>query len=494
MSNEHAQSSPLGRLAARGTVWTILGFGGTQVIRLGANLVLTRLLFEEAFGLMALVWVFLVAINLFSDLGIGPSIIQNERGEDPDFFNTAWTLQIGRGALIWIATAIGSIPFAYFYEEPELRLLLPVCGLTAVLAGFNSTKLYDIQRKLDLKRRVLIDVAGAVIGSAVMIVLAYQWRSVWALAVGSIISSAVTLLLSHVAIPGPGNRLKFERKAFGTLVRFGRWIFVSTMLTFFVSHSDRLIFGKLLPMSMLGVYSIGANLAALPPMGVSRISHQILFPVWSRLRNERKDINPSIRSMRGLALLAAGWICAGFISGGAVIIAILYDDRYTEAGWVLQLLSLGAWFVALESTSVGVFLARGESQWLSVFGAVKLVGLAIFIPAGYYFFDFPGAVGGYVASDLLRYLVVAFALARAGTKTFFNDVLLTLMVLGSAALAYIVAQRVDVGSAPLVVDAALIFVIVTALWAPLLAVTWRRRKRVRAREEAAADAPIATEA
>ena len=34
--------------------WTFFGFGGSQVIRLGGNLVLARLLFPEAFGIMAL--------------------------------------------------------------------------------------------------------------------------------------------------------------------------------------------------------------------------------------------------------------------------------------------------------------------------------------------------------------------------------------------------------------------------------------------------------
>lgn len=71
-----------------------------QLIRLGSNLILTRLLFPEAFGLMALVQTFMTGLAMFSDIGIGPSIIQNRRGEDPDFLNTAWTIQIGRGVML----------------------------------------------------------------------------------------------------------------------------------------------------------------------------------------------------------------------------------------------------------------------------------------------------------------------------------------------------------------------------------------------------------
>ena len=46
-----ARPRSLKRLAIRGSVWTFAGYGITQVIRLGGNIILTSLLFREAFGL-----------------------------------------------------------------------------------------------------------------------------------------------------------------------------------------------------------------------------------------------------------------------------------------------------------------------------------------------------------------------------------------------------------------------------------------------------------
>ena len=88
--------------AMRGSAMTIISFGGQNVLRLGSNLILTRLLFPEAFGLMALVQVFMGGLQMFSDLGIQASIIQNSRGDDPDFLNTAWTIQVIRGTCLWL--------------------------------------------------------------------------------------------------------------------------------------------------------------------------------------------------------------------------------------------------------------------------------------------------------------------------------------------------------------------------------------------------------
>src|SRR5216110_1744022 len=93
-----AQSSGSARrsvkqMAVRGSLWTIFGFGAAQILRLGSNLVLTRLLFPKAFGLMSLISIFMQGLTMFSDLGIGPSIVRSQRGEDDLFLHTAWTIQ-----------------------------------------------------------------------------------------------------------------------------------------------------------------------------------------------------------------------------------------------------------------------------------------------------------------------------------------------------------------------------------------------------------------
>ena len=92
--NESKRS--LKSLALKGSVWTLGGYGIAQLLRLVSNVVLAKLLFPEAFGLMVLVTIFMQGIAMFSDIGIIPSIIQNKRGDDPRFLNTAWTIQVIR--------------------------------------------------------------------------------------------------------------------------------------------------------------------------------------------------------------------------------------------------------------------------------------------------------------------------------------------------------------------------------------------------------------
>ena len=97
------RGSSLTARALRSALFTLGGFGSAQLIRLASNLILTRLLFPEAFGMMALTMVFLQGLQMFSDVGVAPAIQQSKRGDDADFLDTAWTIQVVRGLCLWLA-------------------------------------------------------------------------------------------------------------------------------------------------------------------------------------------------------------------------------------------------------------------------------------------------------------------------------------------------------------------------------------------------------
>ena len=103
--------------AIRGSAITVIGYGASQIIRLGTNIVLAALLFPEAFGIMALVWVFQQGLAMFSDIGIGTGIIYSKHGDDPRYLNTAWTTQVVRGVVLTLIAVAGAIPYAAFYEH-----------------------------------------------------------------------------------------------------------------------------------------------------------------------------------------------------------------------------------------------------------------------------------------------------------------------------------------------------------------------------------------
>src|SRR5690348_2689823 len=88
-------------LLLRNAFWTVGSFGLGQVLRLVMNIILARLLAPELFGIMLIVNSLRSGIELMSDVGIGQNVIYHKDGNEPEFYNTAWTLQFIRGVLLW---------------------------------------------------------------------------------------------------------------------------------------------------------------------------------------------------------------------------------------------------------------------------------------------------------------------------------------------------------------------------------------------------------
>ena len=167
------QESSLKHKAIRGTAWTLIGYGGSQVLRLGSNLILTRLLVPEVFGLMALVLTFRQGLTLFSDIGIRPSIIRSKRSDDPTFLNTAWTLQVIRGFWIWFGCAVIAWPVSRFYEEPRLLWLIPIVCISSIFQGFQSTALATLSRRMEVGKLTRFEFGVQMVSLTAMIFLAW---------------------------------------------------------------------------------------------------------------------------------------------------------------------------------------------------------------------------------------------------------------------------------------------------------------------------------
>jgi len=418
------------QLALRGTFWTIASYGTSQILRFGSNLVLTRLLVPEIFGLMSLAYVFITGLHLFSDLGIHTSLIQNKRGTEPAFLNSAWTLQIIRGVGLWLCCLIIAFPAASFYKEPRLVWVLPLAGLATLISGFNSTGLASLTRSMAVKKVLIYELGGQVVGIGVMLIWAWFDRSVVALLVGTIIGAIVQLVWSHAISPDPLNRWLLEKEAVSEIFSFGKWIFLSTALTFFAMQSDRLILGKLLGLQLLGVYGIALTLADVPKQVTLAVSGKVIFPMFSKFVSlPRSEFRSKIRRGRLPILLVTAPALALMISFGDILITTLYDNRYTDAAWMISLLALGIWPLILVVTTDGALFALGNpapSTWGNFY---SFLALASGIWVGFHWFGVVGAVAAVPLSNVPYYAAIAYGLRQEKIDCFDQDGMATGLLL-----------------------------------------------------------------
>ncbi len=369
-------SDDLGARAMRSSMWTVLGYGLSQVLRLLSNLILTRLLYPEAFGMMALVMVFMQGLAMFSDVGVGPSIMQSKRGDDPDFLNTAWTIQVMRGVGLWIASCLIAYPMSLFYNEPQLLQLIPVAGVALLIAGFNPTRLETAHRHLMLGRVSLIDIATQAIGILAAIGFALLTKSVWAFVLSSLVSVIVQLFLSDYFLIGVRNRFRWEPTAVQELVHFGKWIFLSTVAGFLFSQGDKVILGKFMSIELLGIYNIGYFLASFPLALSTNVIHKILIPLYrERPPAESPENYHKMRMVRFGVTASIFAMLMVFAFGGIPLVNLLYDSRYVDAGTIVVVTAVVQipWVIVLTYDQAA--LASGDSRRFFVLAATKAVAM-----------------------------------------------------------------------------------------------------------------------
>ncbi|MEG4065993.1 oligosaccharide flippase family protein [Microcoleus sp. Pol11C2] len=432
------------KLAIKGAAWTIVSYGSSQIIRFGSNLILTRLLLPELFGLVGLAYVFIIGINLFSDIGLGPSIIQNKRGEDPLFLNTAWTMQVIRSFFVWISLIIITQPVASFYGEPRLLWLIPLIGINSLIGGFKSTATASLERQMAVKEVVIFELGQQIFSTIVMIVWAWFDPSIWAIVAGGFTGALIEVVWSHFLIPGKSNRFAWDKEAAKEIFSYGKWIFLSTALFFLCSQADRLILGKIFTLTMLGIYGIAFTLGDMPRQIIIAISSRVIFPSISMLAElPREELRAKILKNRKLILIPLAVGLAIFVSFGDQLILILYPKEYVAASWMMPILALGIWHTTLHNMMGSCLLAVGKSQYQAMGNLLTFVNLCISIPLAYHLKGNLGAVIAIALGDLPTYAVISYGLWKEGLTCFLQDIQLTGLFVG--VLLIIIWGRVAFG-------------------------------------------------
>jgi O-antigen/teichoic acid export membrane protein len=438
-ANPSTMSSPraLGLRARvlRAGGWSLGGFALNQALRFGSSLVTTRLLAPEMFGVMAIAVTLMTGLAMFSDLGLRQSIVQSPRGTEPAYLNTAWTIQILRGAVIWalgLAASLvlhelarrGLVPARSVYAAPDLPAVIAVLSAASFIAGFESTRAAEASRRLALGRLTQIELTAQIVGLVVMLTWASHARSIWALVGGSLATGATRTILSHVWLPGTANRWQSDASALAELVGFGKWIFAASILGFLVSNGDRVLLGGAVGAAVLGAYSIAFLAFGAVEQILGKLVGDVSFPALSEVARDRPAELRRVCYQFHLPIAALAYGGTGFLgTAGQGLMGLLYDRRYEDSGWMLEILALALLSIPSRIGAISL-LALGVPRLHAQILAVRLAALVVFLPLGFAAFDLRGAIWGIVASYLASVPMTMIYQARLGILDIRRELLL----------------------------------------------------------------------
>lgn len=391
--------------------WVVMGTAGLHALRFASNLIITRLLAPEMFGLMAVATTVGVIMTMLSDIGLRPAVMRSPRGADPAFLDTVWVLQIIRGGLLWagsIAVAIALylanswalVPVGSTYGNALLPALIVATGFSSVIIGLASTLSLSAIRRFDTKLPFKLDFVSTVVGLVVMIVLARTSHSIWSLVLGTYASTICGLVLSHWFMPAPRNRFRIERASLVEIFSLGKWLALSSAITVFATNGDRLLLGAFATPQTLGFYAIALSLVGALNIILGQVLNSVLMPAFCEVaRNDEARLPHAYFRLRlriDPIILA---ISGALFGSGPLLISVLYDARYAEVANLIQILALGM-IVERFAMAEQVYLAINKPRYLVSINMVRLISTYSLVPIGYWLDGFTGAVIGVACRDL----------------------------------------------------------------------------------------------
>jgi O-antigen/teichoic acid export membrane protein len=412
----------------KGGVWTTLAYGVGQALRLATNVILARLLAPELFGIMLIVTSLRVGITLISDFGIGQNIIYNKNANQPDFYNTAWTLEVIRNLVLWLLCLAVTPPLAYFYQSPVLIWVLPVSAITLVLTGFSSTSRFLLQKNMQIAKFNLYEMIVTLIGSAAQVLLAYLSPTIWALVLGGLVTSAASTIGSYFLLPDVKQKFHISQKFVREILGFGKWIFVSSVVYFLSMNYDRLYLPTVFPLDLLGVYGVARSISELLGLLTMRLGNVVLFPfIAAHSQMPRADLHGQLAAIRAKFLSLAAFGISILVATTDLAIKVLYDQRYQAAGWMLPVLILGSWVSILASVNDSTLLGLGKPSYGAISNSAKFGFLGIGLPLGFMVHGVLGVVVVFAMGDLCRYVPIFIGQRRERFSFGMQDLLLTLV-------------------------------------------------------------------
>ena len=415
----------LGARALSAGAWSLTSAGATFVLRLASNLIMTRLLVPEAFGMMAFAMTFVSGVVLLSDIGVHQSIVR-EKNLTPRFLRVAWTVKIVRSLVIALGVLLCALIFGFVgpafgqpdsvMVRPEVPYLIAMAALSPIMTGLVSTNFDLAKRQLKYRSLFILEVGGEHLFRIVcQIAFALISPTVWALLAGTIAGGLGKVIASHMFLSGPKMRLRWDRDITTQLWRFGRWLMGSSGMTFVVNNADKLIFGFSISALSLGLYSIAFIWISAAQTVIKNFTNSVGYPVVSEIMRTREaDAKRLIRKYTSMIdLLCFGGFAALFLFG-QLILDLLYTEEYAGAGRMIQLLAPLCLSMRYQQL-VNVIMARGTTSVVFVNSTLVAIAMVTFIFAGLRLGGLEAAITGTI---LARFVSVPFLLIH--TSRFFG--------------------------------------------------------------------------
>lgn len=363
----------------KGVFWIAFAKYSGIFISLGITAILARNISPSAFGTMAIATVIMAFLDIFTDMGIGPAIIQF-KNLDKRQINSLFMFGGGIGLFLSIGLFFVSKPLAVYYDDP---VLINIIQLLCICLLFNALNIVPNGLMLKAKRfrTISMRTLGFQLFSGTIAVLgALHGWGIYALVVTPIITSIGVFCVNFYNYPQQFI-FKIDMEVIKRIWSYSSFQFLFSFTNYFSRNLDKLIIGKYFSMSDLGYYEKSYRLMQLPLQNITFVISPVLHPILSTLQDNKYELGA--KNQKLLTILSQISFPIGIILYFCApeIITIVFGNNWQPSIPVFEILALSLPLQILLSTSGSLYQAAGRTNHLFYTGicntAVTVIGFLI---------------------------------------------------------------------------------------------------------------------
>ena len=359
-------------------IWRFMERIGAQGVAFVVEIVLARLLVPEAFGIVALVTVFINILQVFVDSGMGNALIQKKNADDLDFssvfyFNMAMCLALY--GLMFVAA-----PFiADFYNMPDLTPIIRVLGLMFIISGVRNIQQAYVSKHLMFKKFFYATLGGTIGAAVIGIAMAYKGFGVWAIVAQQLFRAAGAALILWITVKWrPKLMFSFERLK--GLFSYGWKLLVSSLIDSGYNNLRKLIIGKLYTASDLSFYDRAAYFPRFIVGNINTSIDSVLLPTMSA----EQDDKSRVRAMTRRAIKTSTYLMMPCMVGLAVcaepVVRLVLTEKWLPCVPFLRIFCFTYAFQPIHTANLNAIKALGRSDlFLKLEILKKIVGLTAIV-------------------------------------------------------------------------------------------------------------------
>ena len=383
-------------------VWTGVERFGAQIFQAIFMIALARILVPEDYGLLAMIFIFLMIGQMLLDGGLSMALLQKKNPTENDFSTVFW-FNLGFGILFYIVFFLSAPWIAKFYEQPLLVPIIKVAGLNFIIWSvsiIHGTKLYIA---LNFRKIAFITISAMILSGILGIVLAYHGYGVWALVFQFLINNLLRTIFFWLFTAPWYPRFIFSLNSFKSLIKFGYGYMFSNLLDTTFKNMFAVFIGKFYAVKELGFFQKANSLSSLPSSNAAYALSNSFIPIQTDLSGNPEEQRKSFDRFLSLKCFIIFPIAIFLAILAEPFVSFVLTDRWLPAVPFIQILCLGYLWYPVLVINRRMLLSKGFSKQNLIAEIIaKTFGVALFLiclPHGIYWICV--AISVYAVFDMI---------------------------------------------------------------------------------------------